>query len=81
MRAERPLIPELNRSRTPAYGNVNLPRSFDLPILESRIRTGASLHQLKKGVLTYGEFGRRMEFKLDDDVRVGYIGYATKSAS
>jgi 2-polyprenyl-6-hydroxyphenyl methylase / 3-demethylubiquinone-9 3-methyltransferase len=39
------------------------------------------IRQLKKGVLTYGEFGRRMEFKLDDDVRVGYIGYATKSAS
>jgi len=36
---------------------------------------------LKKGVLTYGELGRRMEFKLDDDVRVGYIGYPTKSAS
>jgi 2-polyprenyl-6-hydroxyphenyl methylase/3-demethylubiquinone-9 3-methyltransferase len=39
------------------------------------------IRQLKKGVITYGEFGHRMEFKLDDDVRVGYIGYATKSAS
>ena len=38
------------------------------------------IRQVKKGVLTYGEFGRRLGFKLDDDVRVGYIGYATKLA-
>jgi 2-polyprenyl-6-hydroxyphenyl methylase / 3-demethylubiquinone-9 3-methyltransferase len=39
------------------------------------------IRQLKKGALTYGEFGRRLEFRLDDDVRIGYIGYATKPAS
>ena len=39
------------------------------------------IRQLKKGALTYGEFGSRLEFKLDDDTRVGYIGYATKPAS
>jgi 2-polyprenyl-6-hydroxyphenyl methylase/3-demethylubiquinone-9 3-methyltransferase len=39
------------------------------------------IRQLKKGALTYGEFGSRLEFKLDDDIRMGYIGYATKPAS
>ena len=39
------------------------------------------IRQLKKGALTYGEFGRRLEFRLNDDVRIGYIGYATKPAS
>jgi 2-polyprenyl-6-hydroxyphenyl methylase/3-demethylubiquinone-9 3-methyltransferase len=39
------------------------------------------IRQLKKGVLTYAEFGRRLTFKLDDDVRMGYIGYATTSPS
>jgi hypothetical protein len=31
--------------------------------------------------MTYAEFGRRLNFTFDDDVRVGYIGYATTSAS
>jgi hypothetical protein len=39
------------------------------------------IRQLKKGAMTYAEFGRRLNFTFDDDVRVGYIGYATTSAS
>jgi 2-polyprenyl-6-hydroxyphenyl methylase/3-demethylubiquinone-9 3-methyltransferase len=38
-----------------------------------------SLRQLKKGAITYGELGRRLQFKLDDDTRGSYIGYATKA--
>jgi hypothetical protein len=37
------------------------------------------LRQLKKGKMTHAEFGRRTEFRLTPDVRVTYIGYATKS--
>lgn len=36
------------------------------------------VRQLRKGRLTYGDFGRRLRFGLDGDVRVNYIGDATK---
>jgi 2-polyprenyl-6-hydroxyphenyl methylase/3-demethylubiquinone-9 3-methyltransferase len=37
------------------------------------------LRQLKKGRITHAEFGRRTEFRLTPDLRVTYIGYATKA--
>lgn len=37
------------------------------------------LRQLKKGKIKHAEFGQRTEFKLTPDVRVTYIGYATKA--
>lgn len=35
--------------------------------------------QLKKGKFSYAEFGRRASFVLTKDLRVSYIGHATKS--
>ena len=39
------------------------------------------MRQLKKGRLSYGEFGRRAAFVLTKDLRVSYIGHAAKVAS
>jgi len=38
------------------------------------------LRQLKKGRLSYGEFGRKAAFRLTGDLRASYIGHATKTA-
>jgi 2-polyprenyl-6-hydroxyphenyl methylase / 3-demethylubiquinone-9 3-methyltransferase len=39
------------------------------------------LRQLKKGKLTYAEFGRQASFVLTEDLRVSYIGHAVKAAA
>jgi 2-polyprenyl-6-hydroxyphenyl methylase / 3-demethylubiquinone-9 3-methyltransferase len=38
------------------------------------------LRQLKKGRFSYAEFGRKTEFVLADDLRVSYLGHASKAA-
>ena len=38
------------------------------------------LRQLRKGRISYGEFGRRARFVVVKDLRVSYAGYATKAA-
>jgi 2-polyprenyl-6-hydroxyphenyl methylase/3-demethylubiquinone-9 3-methyltransferase len=37
------------------------------------------LRQVKKGKLTYADFGRRAAFTLTDDLRISYLGHATKN--
>jgi hypothetical protein len=37
------------------------------------------LRQLKKARFSYAEFGRRASFMLTKDLRVSYIGHATKA--
>jgi hypothetical protein len=37
------------------------------------------LRQLRKGEIDHAEFGRRTEFQLTADLRVTYIGYATRA--
>ncbi len=37
------------------------------------------LRQLKKGKFSYAEFGRKTSFRLSDDLRITYVGHATKS--
>ena len=39
------------------------------------------LRQLKKRRFSYGEFGRKAPFKLTQDLRISYLGYATKPVS
>jgi 2-polyprenyl-6-hydroxyphenyl methylase/3-demethylubiquinone-9 3-methyltransferase len=39
------------------------------------------LRQVKKGKLSYADFGRKAAFTLTSNLRVAYLGYATKSAS
>jgi hypothetical protein len=36
------------------------------------------MRQVKKGRLSYAEFGRRSAMVLSKDLRVSYIGHATK---
>lgn len=38
------------------------------------------MHQVKKGKISYAEFGRRSAMVLSKDLRVSYIGHATKVA-
>ena len=38
------------------------------------------MRQLKKGRFSYAEFGRRASFALGQDLRITYIGHATKSS-
>ena len=38
------------------------------------------LLQLRRGRMSYGEFGRRARFVVNNDLRVSYAGYATKAA-
>jgi len=37
------------------------------------------MHRVKRGKISYAEFGRRTAMVLSDDLRVSYIGHATKS--
>ena len=39
------------------------------------------MRQLKKGKLSHAEFGRKTAFVLTKDLRITYIGHATKAAS
>lgn len=39
------------------------------------------LRQVKKGRISYADFGRRAAFTLTGDLRASYLGHATKSAS
>ena len=39
------------------------------------------MHQAKKGKISYAEFGRRTAMVLSKDLRVSYIGHATKVTS
>jgi 2-polyprenyl-6-hydroxyphenyl methylase / 3-demethylubiquinone-9 3-methyltransferase len=38
------------------------------------------LRQLRKGRMSYGEFGHRAQFVVTGDTRVSYAGFATKAA-
>ena len=39
------------------------------------------LRQVKKGKLTYADFGRQAAFTLTSDLRISYLGHATKNGS
>jgi 2-polyprenyl-6-hydroxyphenyl methylase/3-demethylubiquinone-9 3-methyltransferase len=39
-----------------------------------------SMRLVRRGRLSYAELGRRMHLQLDDDLRMAYIGHATKPA-
>jgi len=49
-------------------------------IAKNPLATLWSLRQQKRGKITFGELGRRLELKLDKDLSLNYLGHARKSA-
>jgi len=56
-------------------------RSTTHPAISGGTSTGTGEElPLKQGKFSYGEFGRKAAFKLTSDLRITYIGHATKAS-